>query len=192
MAVSMSASLGLGFVLKRAAAVISCPGWQKPHWGTSPSIQASRKASATGPFNPSIVVISFPTTSLTERLQERVTSPSTCTVQAPHSSIPQLYFTPVNSSCSRSTQSKGVSGSTSSRWIAPFTRIVSICHHLLFVWIQQSMICLRYFYTILKPHRRFLIKHLTTANKGPRPRIGLHSSRGSHLPAHPAFSSWIS
>src|SRR5690606_42073759 len=47
-------------------------------------------------------------------LQERMGLPLTCTVQAPQSAMPQPNLVPVSFSSSRSTQSNGVSGSTSS------------------------------------------------------------------------------
>jgi hypothetical protein len=40
MAASMSSSVGSGFPASSAAAAMICPDWQKPHWGTSSSIQA--------------------------------------------------------------------------------------------------------------------------------------------------------
>ena len=46
-------------------------------------------------------------------MQERVAAPSMCTVQAPHSAIPQPNFVPVMPSTSRKTQSSGKSPSTS-------------------------------------------------------------------------------
>ena len=46
-------------------------------------------------------------------MQERVATPSICTVQAPHSAMPQPNFVPVMPSTSRNTQSSGVSPSTS-------------------------------------------------------------------------------
>ena len=39
-------------------------------------------------------------------MQERVGTPSTCTVQAPHSAMPQPNFVPVMPSTSRNTQSE--------------------------------------------------------------------------------------
>src|ERR1041384_5549991 len=44
-----------------------------------------------------------------------------CTVHAPQSPAPHPYFVPVNPIVSRKTQSNGVSGSTSTVWIFPFT-----------------------------------------------------------------------
>ncbi len=70
---------------------------------------------------PSMVVIRLPATSPTAVTQERVASPSTCTVQAPHSAMPQPYLVPVRPSTSRSTQSSGISGSTSTRGGSPLT-----------------------------------------------------------------------
>jgi hypothetical protein len=62
--------------------------------------------------------------------QDRVGSPSTWTVQAPHCEIPQPYFVPVNCSVSRKTQSSGVSGLTSTVRGFPFTwkEIEAISH----------------------------------------------------------------
>ena len=45
--------------------------------------------------------------------QERVATPSTCTVQAPHCAMPQPYLVPVRPTFSRIAQSSGVLGSTS-------------------------------------------------------------------------------
>src|SRR5262245_16645387 len=61
----------------------------------------------------SIVVISAAPTLSTGVIQERVATPSTCTVQAPHSAIPQPNFVPVMPSTSRKTHNRGVSPSTS-------------------------------------------------------------------------------
>jgi hypothetical protein len=46
------------------------------------------------------------------------------TVQAPHSAIPQPNLVPVMPSTSRSTQSRGVSPSTSTLWGVPLTLMV--------------------------------------------------------------------
>jgi hypothetical protein len=53
--------------------------------------------------------------------QERVATPSTCTVQAPHWATPHPYFVPVSPICSRIAQSNGVSGSASTSTVRPFT-----------------------------------------------------------------------
>src|SRR6516164_5373751 len=60
-----------------------------------------------------MVVITAPSTELTGTEQDRVATPSTWTVQAPHWAIPQPYRVPVRPSVSRNTHSRGVSGSTS-------------------------------------------------------------------------------
>src|SRR4030088_232705 len=60
-----------------------------------------------------MVTICLPAAVAMEVWQERVAAPSTWTVQAPQSPIPQPYFVPVMLSRSRSTQSKGISGSAS-------------------------------------------------------------------------------
>src|SRR5579863_5071008 len=53
--------------------------------------------------------------------QERTGSPSTWTVHAPHRPAPQPNFVPVNSNVSRRTQSRGVSGATSTLRELPLT-----------------------------------------------------------------------
>src|SRR5215472_994038 len=62
-----------------------------------------------------------PETVETRVVQERVASPSTCTVQAPHSDMPQPNFVPVRPSVSRNTHKSGVSGATSTDRSFPFT-----------------------------------------------------------------------
>src|SRR4030088_1453978 len=57
-------------------------------------------------------------------MQERVATPSTCTVQAPHSAMPQPNFVPVMPSTSRRTQSNGVSPSTSALCMFSLTLMV--------------------------------------------------------------------
>src|SRR3954470_17207189 len=52
-------------------------------------------------------------------MQARVGAPSTCTVQAPHSALPQPNLVPVMPSTSRNTQSSGVSSSTSTLCCLP-------------------------------------------------------------------------
>src|SRR4029077_14171929 len=54
-------------------------------------------------------------------MQERVATPSTCTVQAPHSAMPQPNLVPVMPSTSRNTQRSGVSPSTSMLCVLPLT-----------------------------------------------------------------------
>src|SRR5258708_40100906 len=68
-----------------------------------------------------MVVISLPAASATRLTQERIASPFKWTVHAPHCAIPQPYLVPVNESVSRSTQSSGVPGSTSTFIVLPLT-----------------------------------------------------------------------
>ena len=56
--------------------------------------------------------------------QARAGRPSRCTVQAPHCAAPQPNLVPLRSSVSRSTQSSGVSPSTSTLRLAPLTSSV--------------------------------------------------------------------
>src|SRR5689334_8489325 len=57
----------------------------------------------------------------TEVMHERVAAPSKWTVQAPHSAMPQPNLVPVMPRTSRSTQSSGVSPSTSTLCVVPLT-----------------------------------------------------------------------
>ena len=68
-----------------------------------------------------MVVIFFPWASFTGMVQELSAWPSMCTVQVPHSPIPQPYLVPVSLRLSRITQSSGVSGGTSTLTFLPFT-----------------------------------------------------------------------
>src|ERR1700747_590783 len=66
-----------------------------------------------------MVVIFLPTASLTTIPQERVATPSMCTVQAPHWAMPQPYLVPVRPTFSRIAHSSGVLGSTSMSCAVP-------------------------------------------------------------------------
>jgi len=121
MAWSMSWSVGVLFWASSAAADMSCPDWQKPHWGTSSCIQARWTGWSVLADSPSMVVTRFPATADTGVTQARVGVPSTWTVQAPQSAMPQPYFVPVSSSVSRSAQRSGISGATSTCRGVPFT-----------------------------------------------------------------------
>src|SRR5215468_2462855 len=59
-----------------------------------------------------VTILSVSFTSPTRIEHERTTAPSMCTEQAPHCATPQPYLVPVRPTCSRMTQSSGVSGST--------------------------------------------------------------------------------
>src|ERR1700761_6543218 len=67
-----------------------------------------------------MVVIFLSTASETVTPQERVATPSRCTVQEPHCAMPQPYLVPVSPAFSRIAHSSGVSGSTSSSKVFPF------------------------------------------------------------------------
>jgi hypothetical protein len=61
----------------------------------------------------------FPVAAATGVTQERIGWPSRCTVQAPHSAMPQPNLVPVRPITSRSTHSNGISGGTSTVWTLP-------------------------------------------------------------------------
>src|SRR3954471_23100845 len=125
MASSISESVGCGLLSKSAAADMIWPDWQYPHCGTSPSIHAFwiLAPDAVAP-TASIVVISEVPMLSRGVTQERVATPSTCTVQAPQSAAPHPNFVPVMPSTSRNTHRRGVSPSTSTVRSMPLTLIV--------------------------------------------------------------------
>src|SRR5215469_1774184 len=67
-----------------------------------------------------MVVIFLPATLEIGVMQERVASPLMCTVQAPHSAMPQPNFVPVMFRVSRRTHNSGICGSTSTVVDLPF------------------------------------------------------------------------
>src|SRR5262245_32817660 len=118
---SISASVGFGYCFKKAAAAMICPDWRYPHCGTSSASQACCTGGLASDERPSIVVTLLLATSPTWTLQDRMASPSTRTVQAPHCAMPQPNFVPVMPSSSRMIQSNGISASTSSEYAFPLT-----------------------------------------------------------------------
>src|SRR5262245_20972507 len=68
-----------------------------------------------------MVVIAAPVMSLIALTQDRIASPFLCTVQAPHSAMPQPNFAPVSFNSSRRYQSNGISGSPSNERSIPLT-----------------------------------------------------------------------
>src|SRR6267143_1933633 len=126
MAASISPSVGLGLAASNAVADMIWPDWQYPHCGTSSSIQACWIFLPAGvaPMA-SIVVMRLPAAAETGVMQERTGLPSRWIVHAPHKARPQPNFVPVIPSTSRSTQSNGVSSSTSTLRALPL--IVSVC-----------------------------------------------------------------
>ena len=62
-----------------------------------------------------------PFTAFTGRMHDRCATPLTCTVQAPHRAMPQPNFVPVSPTTSRSTQSRGICGGTSTEYDLPLT-----------------------------------------------------------------------
>src|SRR2546430_17079245 len=70
---------------------------------------------------PSMVVILLPAAALKGVEQDLAACPFTCTVQAPHSAMPQPYLVPVMPRWSRSTHRRGVSRSASTDMGLPLT-----------------------------------------------------------------------
>src|SRR5450631_1424062 len=122
MASSISLSVGLEFSASKTAALIICPDWQYPHCGTSSSIQAFCSGCVKSSESPSMVVTCLPAARESGATHERIAWPSRCTVQAPHSAIPQPNFVPVIASESRNTHRRGVEGSTSTCTDFPFRK----------------------------------------------------------------------
>src|SRR5712675_2233840 len=122
---SISASVGRGLLASSAAADMIWPDWQYPHCTTSRSSQAVwiLAPAAVAPTASMVVISEVPMLSIGV-IQERVATPSTCTVQAPQSATPQPNFVPVMPSTSRNTHKRGVSPSTSTDRSRPLTLIV--------------------------------------------------------------------
>src|SRR5438094_2873321 len=120
MAASMSASVGWGCFANSAVADMIWPDWQYPHCTTSRANHACCTFLPAG-VSPiaSIVVMRLPVAALTGVTHERIGCPSRCTVQAPQSAMPQPNFVPVRPITSRSTQTSGMSGGTSTVWSLP-------------------------------------------------------------------------
>jgi hypothetical protein len=70
-----------------------------------------------------MVVTDLPATARTGSTQLCLGTPSTCTVQEPHTAMPQANFVPVSPSVSRSTHNSGVSSGTSTFRVTPLTTI---------------------------------------------------------------------
>src|SRR5882672_8407557 len=69
---------------------------------------------------PSIVTTFLPATAETGVVHALTAWPFTCTVQAPHTAMPQPYLVPVMPNSSRTTHSNGVSGSNADETGLPF------------------------------------------------------------------------
>src|SRR5229473_7718196 len=127
---SMSESVGCGLLASSAEADMIWPDWQYPHCTTSRSSQAFwiLAPAAVAPIASIVVIAEAPMLSIGV-IQERVAAPSTCTVQAPHSAMPQPNFVPVMPSTSRNTHKSGLSPSTSTVRSTPLTFILNaMCH----------------------------------------------------------------
>ena len=72
---SISASVGWAFFASSAAAAMICPDWQYPHWGTSPSVQATCTGCVPSAESPSMVVTLLPARLETGVMQERTACP---------------------------------------------------------------------------------------------------------------------
>src|SRR3977135_4413666 len=109
-----------------------------------------------------MVVMFLPATLATGTEQERIATPSTCTVPAPHWAMPQPNFVPVNPISSRNAQRSGISPSMSSACVLPLTLSVTIE-------------CLLMLHTMpaVAPIRHRLLGRRTI----PQPQDGLHYSQ---------------
>jgi hypothetical protein len=85
-----------------------------------------------------MVVTFLPATLDTVIWQERTALPSMWTVQAPHRPEPQPNLVPVSFKCSRTTQSKGVSGSAST--LAVFPLIVNAVEAMRFLSPESDLV----------------------------------------------------
>src|SRR6266545_6668846 len=93
-----------------------------------------------------MVVTSLLAASETRLTHDRTASPFRWTVQAPHRAMPHPYLVPVRPNVSRSTQSSGVAGSTSTLNCLPLTLRV-ITTRLLMSWLDQGVTCRMYLHS---------------------------------------------
>src|SRR5207237_7088075 len=87
-----------------------------------------------------VMILSLALTAESGTEQERITSPLMCTEQAPHCATPQPYLVPVRPTCSRMTQSSGVSGSACTSRVFPLmlSLAMSVPHRVLSAAIHQG------------------------------------------------------
>src|ERR1700724_4026598 len=78
-----------------------------------------------------MVVICLPSASLASTEHDRVATPSTRTVQAPHCAMPQPYLVPVRPAFSRIAHNSGVSASTSTSKVLPLIVRFAIAYPLI-------------------------------------------------------------
>src|SRR3569623_967480 len=107
----ISSSLGCGFAFNNAAAAITMPGMQNPHWLTFSARNAAWIGWLRSCDSPSIVVTKAPSIDPIETKQDFLGLPSISTMHAPHCPVPQPYLVPVRFDASRSAHSSGVAGS---------------------------------------------------------------------------------
>src|SRR5260221_6294398 len=86
-----------------------------------------------------MVVICLPAASLTTMPQERIATPSTWTVEAPHCAMPQPYLVPVRPIFSRIAQSSGVSGSMSTLNALPLIVRFAIAFPLIWLILRLNL-----------------------------------------------------
>src|SRR3954465_6890732 len=89
------------------------PGVQMPH--CAPPCSTKARCNGCRPASPSIVVTRVPPTCITGTRHEFTGTPSTSTVQAPHSPSPQPSFVPGNAQSSRKTSSNRFIGCARTR-----------------------------------------------------------------------------
>jgi len=129
MAAMISSRVGWGFSANRAVAVNIIPGVQKPQQNALWSIKACCTAvKFLGAPSPSMVMISWPGETFSILTTHDLRGvPSIKTVHAPQMPSPHPNLLPVSFRSSRSTQSKGSSGSTLTLYFLPFTFRVNSC-----------------------------------------------------------------
>ena len=119
----ISSSEGFGFSSRRDFPMSTIPGVQKPHW-TAP---CSRKDCwigwrlPSGFASPSTVKTSLPSIPMASVRHDSTGSPSTRTVQDPHSPMPHPYFAPVSPNCSLRTLRSNSLGATRISRFTPLT-----------------------------------------------------------------------
>src|SRR3954451_3299775 len=129
-----SSSLGSGCASRRARAVISMPGVQKPHWRACFSWNPSWIGSSRPPCSsPSTVLTSWPSTIAASVVHDFTGSPSIRTTQAPQFDVSQPQCVPVRPGVSRMKCTSSMRGSMSCDTCSPLTVIETLMSGLLVV-----------------------------------------------------------
>ena len=136
-------SLGSRLRSSSALAAIRKPGVQMPHWRAACSMNLRCNGCSSSPLAmPSMVPISRPSASAPSTRQEQTRRPSTVTLQAPQSPVPQPSLAPVRPRRLRSASSSVSSASQIKSTLSPLT-VVETFTDITFLQRVQTRFSLR-------------------------------------------------